>query len=44
MAVAIIPDDDHKALEDKGVGAIFGPGTDTDDIVKYIKANLKRSL
>jgi methylmalonyl-CoA mutase C-terminal domain/subunit len=33
----IIPDDDIKALEGKGIDKLFGPGTSTDEIVEYIK-------
>lgn len=33
----IIPDEDIAALKALGVSAIFGPGTDTGDIVEYIK-------
>jgi methylmalonyl-CoA mutase C-terminal domain/subunit len=32
----IIPDDDKPALESVGVTGIFGPGTNTDDIVTFI--------
>lgn len=32
----IIPDEDIKKLEEVGVKKIFGPGTDTGDIVEYI--------
>lgn len=32
----IIPEDDHQALEEVGVRAIFGPGTNTSDIVRRI--------
>ncbi len=32
----IIPADDMAALEDSGVGRLFGPGTPTADLVKYI--------
>ncbi|MGB0653351.1 MAG: cobalamin B12-binding domain-containing protein [Thermoplasmatota archaeon] len=32
----IIPDDDAKALGEAGIEAVFGPGTDTRDIVKFI--------
>jgi methylmalonyl-CoA mutase, C-terminal domain len=32
----IIPDDDKTALEGMGVTGIFGPGTNTDDIVTFI--------
>lgn len=33
----IIPDRDQAALKDKGVGAIFPPGTPTTDIVEFIR-------
>ena len=34
----IVPDEDVPALLDAGVSAVFGPGTDTHDIVKHIHA------
>ncbi len=41
----IIPDQDIPALKAIGVGAIFQPGTTMDNIVQYIRANVKpRSL
>jgi methylmalonyl-CoA mutase, C-terminal domain len=33
----IIPDDDAASLKDKGIEAVFGPGTDTRDIVRFIQ-------
>jgi len=33
----IIPDDDATALKSKGIDAVFGPGTDTRDIVRFIE-------
>lgn len=33
----IIPEDDMKTLNDMGVGKLFPPGTQTSDIVNYIK-------
>ncbi len=33
----IIPDDDAVTLKGKGIEAVFGPGTDTRDIVKFIE-------
>ena len=33
----IIPAEDVEKLESMGVAKIFGPGTDTRDIVKYLK-------
>jgi methylmalonyl-CoA mutase C-terminal domain/subunit len=38
----IIPDEDIPSLKEIGIAEIFGPGTYTDDIVKYIRDNLKR--
>ncbi len=32
----IIPEDDAASLTEAGIGKLFGPGTPTDQIVKYI--------
>src|SRR5438876_10193023 len=37
----IIPEQDIEALKKIGVAAIFQPGTAMDDIVKFIRANVK---
>jgi methylmalonyl-CoA mutase C-terminal domain/subunit len=37
----IIPDQDVPALKESGVAGIFQPGTPMDDIVQFIKANVK---
>ncbi|MBY8998182.1 MAG: cobalamin B12-binding domain-containing protein [Candidatus Thorarchaeota archaeon] len=37
----IIPEDDISELKKAGISAIFGPGTPLDEIVEYIKANVK---
>jgi methylmalonyl-CoA mutase C-terminal domain/subunit len=37
----IIPDQDVDALKKAGVAAIFQPGTAMDDIVKFIRSNVK---
>lgn len=34
----IIPPEDMTALEGQGVGRLFGPGTPTGELVKYIEA------
>ena len=34
----IIPPDDMTALERLGTGKLFGPGTPTADLIKYIEA------
>jgi methylmalonyl-CoA mutase C-terminal domain/subunit len=39
----IIPDEDIPSLKEIGIAEVFGPGTYTDNIVTYIKNNLKRS-
>ena len=33
----IIPDGDKEALKKIGIAGIFGPGTNTEDIVSFIK-------
>jgi methylmalonyl-CoA mutase C-terminal domain/subunit len=40
----IIPDEDIPKLNEIGIKGIFGPGTDTEDIVNFIRSNIKRSL
>jgi methylmalonyl-CoA mutase C-terminal domain/subunit len=37
----IIPEEDIQMLEDAGVMGIFGPGTTTDEIVGFIKENVR---
>jgi len=34
----IIPEEDIEALEERGVGKLFGPGTDTSEAVDYIRS------
>jgi len=38
----IIPEEDVPKLEKEGISAVFGPGTHCDEIVKFIKKNVKR--
>ena len=38
----IIPEEDVPALKKAGIAAVFGPGTPIEDIVAYIKKNVKR--
>ena len=33
----IVPDQDREPLEELGVGAIFTPGSSTDDVVEYVR-------
>lgn len=37
----IIPDEDVGPLQALGVRAVFGPGTNTNDIIAYIRENAK---
>jgi len=38
----IIPEDDALKLKKEGVAGVFGPGTHCDEIVEFIKKNVKR--
>jgi methylmalonyl-CoA mutase C-terminal domain/subunit len=38
----IIPDEDIPSLKESGISELFGPGTNTEDVVRYIRANVKR--
>ena len=38
----IIPDEDIAALQATGVGRLFGPGTTTGDIAKYIREEVEK--
>ena len=37
VAGGIIPEDDIPALQKMGVKAVFGPGTSTEDIIRFIQ-------
>ena len=37
----IIPEDDISKLKKEGISAVFGPGTPCEEIVSYIKKNVK---
>jgi methylmalonyl-CoA mutase C-terminal domain/subunit len=37
----VFPEQDHAELKDIGMDGVFGPGTITADIVKFIRENLK---
>jgi methylmalonyl-CoA mutase C-terminal domain/subunit len=39
----IIPKKDIPVLKEAGMAGIFGPGTSIDEIVKFIKENLRKS-
>jgi len=38
----IIPEEDTPALKKSGICGVFGPGTPCEDIVKFIKKNVKK--
>ncbi|MDP3039076.1 MAG: cobalamin B12-binding domain-containing protein [Deltaproteobacteria bacterium] len=38
----VIPEEDVPGLKVLGISEIFGPGTPTDVIVKYVKENIKK--
>ncbi len=44
MGGGIIPEEDVQKMKESGIEEIFGPGTRTDQIVEFIKANLKKQL
>jgi methylmalonyl-CoA mutase C-terminal domain/subunit len=37
----IVPQEDIQPLKEKGVSNVFLPGTSTEDIVNYIRANVR---
>jgi methylmalonyl-CoA mutase C-terminal domain/subunit len=43
MGGGIIPDDDIPSLKQAGIAAIFTPGTDTGDIIKFIRDNVRKN-
>ena len=43
MGGGIIPDEDIPPLKTAGIAAIFGPGTDTSDIIGFIRENVRKN-
>ena len=39
LAGGIIPDEDVPALHEMGIQGVFGPGTPTDEIIRFIREN-----
>ena len=39
----IIPDEDIPKLKEAGLAAVFTPGSSTQDIIGFVKANVKRT-
>jgi methylmalonyl-CoA mutase C-terminal domain/subunit len=42
IAGGIIPDEDIPALREMGLAAVFGPGTDTRELVAFIQGAVKK--
>ena len=42
VAGGIIPDEDVPALKEMGIRAVFGPGTSTEEIVKFIEEEVEK--
>jgi len=42
FAGGIIPDEDVPALKALGIRGIFGPGANTDDIVRFVREEIER--
>lgn len=40
----IIPEEDMKKLESMGIGKLFGPGTNLNDIIEYIRGWAEKNL
>jgi methylmalonyl-CoA mutase C-terminal domain/subunit len=38
----IIPEEDIPLLKEKGISAVFGPGTQIEEVAKFIRENVKR--
>jgi methylmalonyl-CoA mutase C-terminal domain/subunit len=41
IAGGIIPEEDRKVLKEKGIKEIFGPGTQIQEVTKYIRENVR---
>jgi methylmalonyl-CoA mutase C-terminal domain/subunit len=42
MGGGIIPEEDVPAMKATGIAAIYGPGTDTGDIINFIREHVRR--
>jgi len=42
IAGGIIPDEDVPALKERGIHAVFGPGSSTQDIVNFIREQVRK--
>lgn len=41
LAGGVIPEDDVPLLKEKGVAAVFGPGTDLDEIIRFTREQVR---
>ena len=41
MLGGIVPDEDVGPLREAGVAAVFGPGTDTEEVVEFIRGHVR---
>jgi methylmalonyl-CoA mutase C-terminal domain/subunit len=42
FAGGIIPEEDLPALKEIGIAEVFGPGTNTNDLVKFVRENVRK--
>ena len=42
FAGGIIPEEDVAALKKIGIAEVFGPGTNTDELVKFVRENVRK--
>ncbi|MFQ5758181.1 MAG: cobalamin B12-binding domain-containing protein [Candidatus Bathyarchaeia archaeon] len=42
FAGGIIPEEDVPALKKIGIAEVFGPGTNTDELVKFVRENVRK--
>lgn len=43
LAGGVIPQEDIPALKEAGVAAVFGPGSDLDEVVRFTQENVHRT-
>ena len=43
VAGGIFPREDLQGIEEMGIARVFGPGANTDEIVEFIKENVKKN-
>lgn len=43
LAGGVIPEDDLPVLKEAGVAAVYGPGSDLDEIIEFTRAHVRRA-